>query len=113
MHNYTHLLEFIPYFEDPTVLTKGYRRQDDKITAFVDASHQCEIIDKDYFNYLQEKAPGEAYVTLIPNADLEMLKALFGYYICQKPFSMKLWEQPVKDKIFLNLLYRLKVLAEA
>lgn len=113
MNNYTDLLEFIPYFEDPTVLAMGYRRQDDELTAFVDASHQCGIIDKDYFNYLQEKAAGQVYINLIADADLEMLKALFGYYICQKPFSMKLWEEPVKDKIFLNLLYRLRVLGEA
>lgn len=113
MNNYMHLLEFIPYFEDPTVLTMGYRRQDDELTGFVDAAHQCGIIKKDYFNYLQEKAPGAEYPELIQNADLEMLQALFGYYICQKPFSMKLWEQPVKDKTFLELLYRLKTLMSA
>lgn len=113
MNNYARLLKFIPYFEDPTVLTLGYRRQDDEITAFVDESHQCGIINKEYFNYLQEKAPGEEYEALIPTADMDMLKALFGYYICQKPYAMKLWEEPIKKEIFLKLLYRLKRLSEA
>ena len=44
---------------------------------------------------------------------MDMLKALFGYYICQKPYAMKLWEEPIKEEIFLKLLYRLKTLSEA
>ena len=112
MNNYEGLLKFIPYFEDPIVLTMGYRRQDDEITEFVDESHQCGIINQEYFNYLQEHATNKKYEEMISTADIDMLKALFGYYICQKPYAMKLWEEPIKEKIFLKLLYRLKTLSE-
>ncbi|MEG0847750.1 MAG: DUF6508 domain-containing protein [Niameybacter sp.] len=110
MNNCKVLFNFIPYFEDPTVISLGYRQQDDEITSFVDEVYQCGILNKDYFNVLQEVAPGADYECLIPDADLETLRVLLSFYICQKNFASTLWETPIKGKIFLQLLYRLRTI---
>nr|WP_307990801.1 DUF6508 domain-containing protein [uncultured Niameybacter sp.] len=106
------LFKFITYFEDPMVIQLGYRQQDDEITAFVDEVYQCGILNKDYFKALQECEPGGDYQSLIEEANFEQLRLLISYYVCQKNFSSTLWEKPIKEKIFLRILFRLQALVE-
>lgn len=113
MKDYQALFKFIAYFEDPVVIQLGYRQQDDEITAFIDEVYQCGILNKEYFKTLQTDVPGGNYPSLVQKAELEQLRLILSYYVCQKNFSSTLWEVPIKEKIFLNILYRLQELVEA
>ncbi|MDA3732682.1 DUF6508 domain-containing protein [Niameybacter massiliensis] len=108
MNNCKVLFKFIPYFEDSTVISLGYRQQDDEITSFVDEVYQCGILNKDYLKILQEVDPTGEYEKLIFEADYETLRVLISFYVCQRNFASTLWETPIKDKTFLRILYRLR-----
>lgn len=42
----------------------------------------------------------------IETADIELLKAILTRYIRQERFQEGLWEEAVKDKVFLRILNR-------
>lgn len=64
---------------------------------------------QDYLDYLEKNfSDHSTMVDSISDANIERLKAIFTYYVRQERFKEGLWGKAAKDKIFLNLLKRLK-----
>ena len=112
MMEYNKLLDFIPYFENENIeycnWVSGYPQYDDKFDKFIKSAYQTEILKSDYLEYLDEKGVNDNLTTAIPTADLELLKAIFTYYIRQERFCDGAWASAIKEKVFLSILYRLR-----
>ncbi|MBN2829916.1 MAG: hypothetical protein JXR56_06330 [Candidatus Cloacimonetes bacterium] len=118
MGQYTKLLNFIGYFENKNTKygkwvrepgTFPYFNYTPKFNSFIHCFYETDLSKQDYLEYL-EKHVEEQYIDVIEQADMELLKALFTYYVRQERFIEGLWAGAAKDGVFLKLLKRLEEL---
>lgn len=118
MGDYQQLFVYIPYFEKEDTefcnWDSGYPDYDEKLSEFIKTAYETDLLRKDYLEYLDERIMDHnlAAAAAIPTADLELLKALFTFYVRQERFNDGLWAKAAKDKVFLEILYRLRELME-
>ena len=114
MSAYTHLLDYIPYFEDENrVFLKReemYPQYDEKLEEFIMEVYKTDLMKSNYLDYLDERILGRDYATVVPTADFELLKSIFTFYVRQDRFVEGAWASSAKDGVFLKILYRLKEL---
>jgi len=70
---------------------------------------ESDIMDRNYLSYFEYPNPPLS-VENIESAGIDLLKAMFTYYIRQERFQEGLWLYAASEGIFLMLLYRLKAL---
>ncbi|MDD3235596.1 MAG: DUF6508 domain-containing protein [Candidatus Cloacimonetes bacterium] len=70
---------------------------------------ESDIMDRNYLSYFEYPNPPLS-VENIESAGIDLLKAIFTYYIRQERFQEGLWLYAASEGIFLMLLYRLKAL---
>jgi hypothetical protein len=127
MNKYGKLLRYIPYFEDENidvckwitpekredgVFTMPYPQYDDQLLKFIQDIYETDLLIGNYLDFLRENVKDEDYVSAIPNADIELLKAILTLTVRKERFCDGAWNGAFKEKIFLSILYRLKELEE-
>ncbi|WP_068777720.1 DUF6508 domain-containing protein [Paenibacillus sp. FJAT-26967] len=122
---YRRLFDFIRYFEDESVqfckwqpgkevkdgvYSMPYCIYDEKLHTFIGAVNDCDILLPNYLNVLGSAigTSNEALQIIKGTNDLEMLQAILTYYVRQERFCDGTWAQAAENKIFLNILLKLK-----
>ncbi|MFA6941899.1 MAG: DUF6508 domain-containing protein [Clostridiaceae bacterium] len=123
------LLDFIPYFEsnknkfctftqpekgeDENIYT-SYPSYDKGLTDFIDIVYETGFLKENYLECLKEEkienADNSEIIEIIRESDLLLLRSILTYFVRQERFCDGLWGEAAKDKIFLNILYRLREL---
>ncbi len=86
-----------------------YPDYDDKLLEFIKLVYDSGLMMEGYLDLLKEKYGTENEANdIIKSADFDPLRAILTYFVRQERFCDGIWEQAVKDKIFLNILYKLK-----
>ncbi|MDD2229671.1 MAG: DUF6508 domain-containing protein [Candidatus Cloacimonetes bacterium] len=118
MEKYSNLLDYISFFEEvrkenekcpypePSLAYVEYEKKLNKFTYDVSES---DIMDHNYLSYFEYPNPPLS-VENIETAGIDLLKAMFTYYIRQERFQEGLCLYAASEGIFLRLLYRLKAL---
>lgn len=118
MGKYDKLFTYISYFEQADenagswifpASGSPYTDYDPQFNNFIKDVYQSDILDT---NYLEHLAPymkaNQDIRTLIPTADLDLLIAIFTYFIRQDRFCEGLWIEAIVKKTFFYILNRLK-----
>jgi O-acetyl-ADP-ribose deacetylase len=107
------LIDFIPYFENDKI-NMSYSGYDTGITDFIDLVYETDLLKEDYMDYLESKGiqdtDSKEIIDIIKGSDMLLLRSILTYFVRQERFYDGLWVKASKDKIFLNILYRLKEL---
>lgn len=123
--NYKKLFEFISYFEDDSiqfckwkasekvedvVYSMPYPIYDDKLKEFVQTVYDSGIMLDDYLRYLKDNigSDNDAIQVINNTDDIVTLRAMLTYFVRQERFGDGLWARAAKDKIFLNILLKLR-----
>jgi len=124
------LLPYIPYFEaaaeespcrwvggektGENTYNVAYPEYDKKLMDFVDEFYKTNLVAYDYLDILNRNnlKNSEMIKCAIDTADVELLKAILTGYIRQERFNSGLWEEAVKEKVFLRILSRFKEITE-
>lgn len=79
---------------------------------FIEAVYESGLIDIAYFSILNKYLTRSFHhvAEVIEEADLELLSAVLAYYIRQERFGEGMWAAALKDRIFLKVLKRLKII---
>lgn len=114
---YEKLFKYIDYFENDKIQffswKAGYPSYDQKFLEFIDTFYEVDLIKQDYMEHLaQQCSKGKELKNYIWIADMELLVALLTYYVRQERFCDGLWIKAIKDKVFLQILYRLQELSQ-
>ena len=127
MKDYDDLFEYISYFEgaDATSMfrfegegktaegpyTFSHPVYDQRFLEFIEEVYESGLIDIAYFSILNQYLTRSFnnVVEIIEEADLELLSAVLAYYVRQERFGEGVWETAMKDRIFLKVLKRLKI----
>lgn len=123
------LLDFIPYFENDKIKyytfvepEKGrngafymaYPSYDKGITDFINLIYETDLLKEDYLDYLNSReiqdTGSKEIIDITKKSDFLLLRSILTYFVRQERFHDGLWGIAAKDKIFLNILYRLKEL---
>jgi len=123
------LLNCIPYFENDKnkfyvfqepekgkdgIIYMAYPSYDKGITDFINLVYETGLLKEDYLDYLKEKeiqnVDSSEIIEIIAKSDLLLLQSILTYFVRQERFYDGLWGKAAKDKIFLNILYRLREL---
>lgn len=123
------LLDFIPYFEsdnnnfctftqpeegEDENIYASYPSYDKGLTDFIDIVYETGILKENYLEYLKEEkienADSSEIIHIIKQSDILLLRSILTYFVRQERFCDGLWGEAAKDKIFLNILYRLREL---
>jgi hypothetical protein len=120
MGKYDNLLSYISYFEQADenagrwvfpVNGSPYTEYDTQFDNFIKDVYQSNILDTNYLEHLEPYLKENRNIKdLIPIADIELLLAIFTYYIRQERFCEGLWLGAIGDKVFLSILNRLNSL---
>ncbi len=110
------LLTYISYFEENKQpigheVDGLYFEYDKLFEKFIHNVYQSGLLVENYLDTLAfyEKYQDD-YNILIVKADFETLRAILTGYIEQEKFHEGLWLRAYKEKIFINILKRLKEL---
>lgn len=123
------LLDYIPYFENEKnnfyTFEQPQRCEEDDfpmtclsydkgVDDFIDSVYETDLLKEDYLDYLKQREVEDLnskdLINIIKKADLPLLRCILTYFVCQERFYDGLWGKAAKDKLFLNILYRLKEL---
>jgi hypothetical protein len=122
METYENLIGYISYFENeenkffsfqsPETLKDGsfsfgYYNYAEEFLAFIKEFYDSDLTHTEYLDYLYENVPDRDYVNVIPEADKQLLSALFTFYVRANRFSEGSWAASIEDKVFLKILKRL------
>ncbi|MCT2535828.1 DUF6508 domain-containing protein [Aquibacillus koreensis] len=86
----------------------GYPKYSEQINEFIDDVYKSELMVTDYHRQLE--GLDQNYERIIPEANVEQLKAVLTYYVRGERLCDGMWESACKEKVFLKILYRLKEL---
>lgn len=116
MGKYNKLLKYIPYFENEEIefciWKSGYPEYDATFDQFIKDVYDTDLLEGNYLNYLNENTVGNEYPRYIASADLDLLKSILTFIVRSERFCDGAWDQAIKEKTFLRILYRLKELEE-
>lgn len=127
MSNYDEIIAYIPYFNQEnsnfckwttgqdTVdgsLILPYPEYDREFTHFIDAVHDAQLLNGNYFEILNERVPDKKYRAAISAADVELLSAILTYYVRAERYCDGAWETAYQEQIFLKILLRLKEIVD-
>jgi hypothetical protein len=117
--NYKKILSYLSYFENgkmefgawttPEQGVMGYYNYDKKLKDFFQELYKTDLLAGDYLLRLEE-AESEDYGSIIPSANLELLKAILTFYVRGERFSEGMWRTAAKNKLFYHILLRLREL---
>lgn len=128
MKDFERLFEYISYFEEEDVSFQfrfegegrtaegsynfSYPVYDQRLLDFIEEVYDSGLIDIAYFSVLNRYLTSSFHdmVDVIEEAGFELLSAVLAYYIRQERFGEGMWAAALKDRIFLKVLERLKVL---
>lgn len=120
------LYAYIPFFETATKenvcnwsggeklgknsFTMPYPEYDSTLNKFIKEVYKTNLIRYDYLDFINKYGlySCREMVGAINDADLELLKAILTGYVRQERFNDGLWVNAVEDKVFLNILKRLR-----
>lgn len=116
------LFKFIAYFEDEHAefykwvsnkdsdFPMRYPVYDEKLLDFVQTVSESGILRTDYLSFLNEKVGSlEHPLEVIKETnDPEILIAMLTYFIRQERFYEGLWAKAVDERIFLQILLKLR-----
>lgn len=127
MKDYEVLFAYISYFEGADASTMfrfegegktaegpytfSHPVYDQRFLEFIEAVYESGLIDIAYFSILNRYLTRSFHnvVELIEEANLELLRAVLAYYIRQERFGEGMWATALKDRVFLKVLNRLKI----
>lgn len=126
-YNINRLLDFIPYFENDKnefytfsepeknqgeTIYMAYPSYDKGVTDFIDLVYETGLLKEDYLDYMEEKGirnvDSNEFIDIIKQSDLLLLQSILTYFVRQERFYHGLWGKAAKEKVFLNILYRLR-----
>lgn len=118
MGKYDKLLTYISYFEQADknagkwifpASGSPYTEYDPQFNNFIKDVYQSDILDTKYLEHLAPYMKANQDIrTLIQTADLDLLIAIFTYFIRQDRFCEGLWIGAIVDKVFLSALTRMR-----
>lgn len=124
---YRKILVYINYFEDENIdfftwqqpsktddgiIQMGYPIYDEKFKIFIKDVYDSNLLIDSYFDYLEQHQIDTSKLTgYISNADFQLLRAILTYTVRGERFCDGYWGQAIKDKVFLNILYRIRILS--
>ncbi|HBW37723.1 DUF6508 domain-containing protein [Desulfosporosinus sp. BICA1-9] len=127
IENWQKLLEYISYFEDESldlymshrpsetndgVLEMDYPIYDEKLHSFIKDVYDSDLLINNYFDYLEKNQIDTGKINIyIAEADIQLLRAILTHSVRGERFCDGFWGQVIKEKIFLNVLYRLRELS--
>ncbi|NHN35404.1 DUF6508 domain-containing protein [Paenibacillus agricola] len=127
--SYSRLLEFIFYFEDVNVAfckwssgkrdengvyTMPYPIYDDRLKEFIQAVYDSDLMMNHYLNYIKKIGSVSDIVRGINDVeDMDTLRAFLTYFVRQERFCDGLWAKAAEDKIFLQILLKLRELTDS
>ncbi len=119
MGKYDKLLSYIDYFEHADDKAGGwvfppsgspYTEYELQFNSFIKDVYDSDILNTKYLEHLDPYLKANQDIrTLVPTADLDLLIAIFTYFIRQDRFCEGLWIGAIIDKTFYNILTRLKI----
>lgn len=128
LKDFERLFEYISYFEEKDVssqfrfegegrteegsYTFSYPVYDQRLLDFIEEVYESGLIDISYFSILNRYLTSsfKDLEEVIEEANLELLRSVLAYYIRQERFGEGMWAAALKDRIFLKVLERLKVI---
>lgn len=128
LKDYDRLFEYISYFESTDASSRfrfegegrtgkgsytfSHPVYDHRLLDFIEEVYESGLIDIAYFSVLNRYLTSSfnEMVDVIEEADFELLSAVLAYYIRQERFGEGMWAAALKDRIFLKVLERLKVI---
>ena len=82
------------------------------LRSFIKVVYDSDLLMDSYFDYLEKHHIDPDKLTgYISNADLQLLRAIHTYTVRGERFCDGFWGRAIKEKIFLNILYRLRTLS--
>jgi hypothetical protein len=119
MTNYKKIVSYLSYFENekmefgkwttPEEGVRGYYNYDKKLEDFIQELYKTDLLVGDYLLRLEE-LESEDYGSIIPTANLDLLKAILTFYVRGERFSEGMWRTAAKNKVFYLILLRLREL---
>lgn len=122
------LLGYINYFENNAKFYDVYegKNRDDKVIeipfynykqkfmSFIEEFYESNLVDQDYLEKIQpyiDKRPDFSFSDLnelINSSDYNLLRTIFTLCVRKERFCEGFWVEAIENRIFLNILYRLK-----
>lgn len=128
MKVYDGLFEYIAYFEETDASIRycfegegrtsegtysfSHPVYDQRFLEFIESVYESGLIDIAYFTILNRHLTRSFHnmVEVIDEADFELLRAVLAYYVRQERFGEGMWAAALKDRIFLKVLRRLRMI---
>ncbi|PGS54256.1 DUF6508 domain-containing protein [Bacillus sp. AFS041924] len=83
---------------------------DSGVDEFINEFYQSDLIDTNYLETMNKHQ--KSHIELIKVADKDLLKSILTSYVRGERFSEGTWAEAISNKIFLNILIKLKELEE-
>ncbi len=96
--------------DDPFYLT--YPVYDRTFVEFVDELYETDLLLENYNEIIMELGLTDErdLALVIDEADMDVVRAILTYFIRQERFQDGLWAEAVEQRVFLNVLKRLREL---